>query len=1288
MRDNKRPLTHKALSFVILCLFLSFSTFISVASAQPATEKMPIRKLPNLKVISPIFGEVTSHTGYVGESLAYKIYYGNVYSTAADIRIVDKVDPGLKNIEVKPPGKYDPSQHVVVWEFKRVAAGKKGFVEFSGILSKSHTVTNQARIQFSTVGKLPPIDIKALLSAKAKENIAETDLKKMNLGIRPILIATNRVRTDVYASPRLGWIPFEPDAKEGALPQPAIKDTTTSGVMINFNIPGVFVRKVTADKVVFHRFSMPGQAVLTDLGKPELPIIGEVIEVPHGVNFSIEIIKSREVVLDHYRVFPAQRELVDVREGDRYSTPTPTKFEIDKKIYLKNRWYPEALAAIQTKDIGVIRGHRIVMLKVNPIQYNPVTHETKGYAQIEVRVKYSKPAQVKAIPKRLYSGAFEKYLKNLLINYQDPKRFNLSIDAKDDSNEKKTGCDYLILTHNTFYNANDPNNPLIRLANWKTRKGLKTQIVDVATITNGQTYDGIRQYLQNAYDKWQMVPSYVLLVGDADQIPVRYLTGHSSHGNTLVGTDLYYSTLDGSDDFPDIYLGRLPVETQAQATAAIDRIINYEEAPPNNAGFYRNVMISALFEDTDAFPLDGLEDGTEDRPWIENVEDIRNFLVNQGYQVDRIYTTSSGWPADPNSDQPANYENGNALPAAITPPGFGWNATRNDVINGINAGRYLVTYRDHGSRDDWSSTGFDDGDAAGLTNGNLAPVIFSIACQTGWFDNETDDAALNTANNDESFCEHFLRNTNGGAVAIIGSTRNSYTGLNDFMMFGMHKAIWPAYVPNPPITGYPAVPTMDSNPLLGIGQIMTFGKVYMARCYNPGTSRTITFEMYHVFGDPELPVWTAEPERMEVSHPKAIGSTGEQDFVVKVTNVNTHVPINMARVVVSRDNSLLAVQEANAAGIARFKFASPASGSLDVTVTSLEYRPYLGSIKVSAGGANINRLDPDNGVVNQTVHVGGLNFDGSENVEITFDGQLLITAAAADGSFGQVSQSNVDIQVPSPHDLGPVNVIAQGNNSNRIGVDVFQIRSQNPIDLYSYDQWDSSTWFLHPGDNPTWDNPSIRLYDSANNLVSSNNLRAGFTYTVKADVHNDTDFEAKGVRVTFKWANFGIGQPPNIWTPISNQPTEINVPAHSVVPAEVKWTTPGTGHICIMAEIYHIEDINSNNNTGQENCHVGETSSPVEVRFMIWNPTKEPQMVYLEMRQLVDTSQQQRVRLWDSIVLHPEPQLLKPGERGEARVLIDPAKADVKPGDWAEFSLTGFIKGSIIGGVNFRITKK
>jgi hypothetical protein len=352
-------------------------------------------------------------------------------------------------------------------------------------------------------------------------------------------------------------------------------------------------------------------------------------------------------------------------------------------------------------------------------------------------------------------------------------------------------------------------------------------------------------------------------------------------------------------------------------------------------------------------------------------------------------------------------------------------------------------------------------------------------------------------------------------------------------------------------------------------------------------------------------------------------------------------------------------------------------------VVASNYRPYEGVISVSAGGANINRLDPEDGTETQLIHVGGRDFSGSENVEIYFDDTRLLTTAASGGSFGQAGGTDVDISVPSPHDLGPVNVAAVGLNSSRHAVDVFAVRTANPIDLYTYGQWAEDTWHLHTGNNPTWNNPEIQIYDAATNAaVESNNLSAGHNYIVKVKVHNDTNFDARSVIVTLKWANFGVGQPERVWERIDTD--EIDVPRNSIREAEIAWAPGSTGHICLLAEIYHLEDINEDNNHGQENCHVGPTSSPAKVAFLVWNPTDKPAAIYLELRQKVDEDDESAQPIWGSMIIHPEPQVIPPGEFGKASVIIDPDMVDIKRGT-VEFMLTGFINRRMIGGANFII---
>jgi hypothetical protein len=1229
------------------------------------------------KFIVSHLGDLTRDSRIAGDIVRYKIYFTNTARKTIDIVITDKLDKNLSQVKVYDGGQYDHQNHSVSWTLKNIARGKGETVEFEARIGKCKEILNQA--------------------------VAQSIDKRKSFKSNAVIIV-------VFDPPKLGWIPFDTKSKEREPPTSNMKDESTTGTTVNFDIPGMFVNETKINGITYHRISIPGHARLMTLGKPELPIVGQVIEIPHDVSIEAVIVKYKSTKLEGYNVYPAQEPLP---HGE---LPSKRRFVIDKAAYLARVKFPAKLVAVHAEDIGIIRGHRVIFLKVNPLQVNPVTREARAFSNIEVRIEYSHPAQVLRVSKRIESKAFEDMLQRLVLNYKPRDRFPGGEVGREGESERwgkesggTAGCDYLILTHASFYNATDANNPVVRFRNWKRRKGFVTTVIDVATIPGGNTAANIRSYIQNAYDNWDPAPTYVLLIGDADFVPTNYGMDHpssrhyDSHGNpTKIGTDLYYALVDGTDYFPDIFLGRLSVENMAEATTVIDKIIKYEQDPPAtpaNANYYVNTPVVSLFEDTET----PISNGTEDPSFriVEFSEAIRTYLIGQNYNVDRVYSQSGNAPQGP-----SRYEDGTAIPVDLTLngnppagiPGFPWNGGAVNIQNSINGGAFLVTYDGHGNRAGWSRPAFDKGGVNGLANGVLTPVVFSFACQTGWFDNETDHPDLNTQNNDESFCEVFQRRANGGTVAIVGSTRNSFEN-NDFMMLGAYKAIWPDFNPNPP-TSLP-LPQMQMGPLYSMGQILTFCKTYMANVYGHDVYRQASFEMYHLFGDPEMPVLTRAPAVLHVIHPAGIGSSGEQDFVVRVTDADTGNPVQSAAVTLTHKevvggvttDRIVGAMLTNPDGIARYTLQGIATGSLDITVTSHNYRPYTGTITVSNNGAFLNRLQDDNGVEGQTVHVGGQGFLGGEKVDIYFDEQLSTNATAApDGSFGQVG-SDVDIQVPAPYAHRPVNVSLHGQTSGRYAVDVFQVRDKNPVDLYTYSQWDRSTWFLHPGDNPTWDNPEIQLYDGGT-LVDSNNLVSGKTYTVKFKIHNDTPFKANGAKVIFRWADFGIGGP------FSDFYTDTrDVSATSVVEAQAPFTPHGTGHLCILGEIYHMEDIKPSNNCGQENLHVGPTSSPVEICFRIWNPTEVPAAVHLEVRQLIPPGQESKVQLWATWIKHPNPQVLKPGDSARACVKIDPdfvaldnswAWRDkaVKPGTSAEFAVTGFIGNKMIGGINLTITKK
>lgn len=1082
------------------------------------------------------------------------------------------------------------------------------------------------------------------------------------------------------------WVPFIPGASPGAPCEVLSKSRDTMGLCVDSTFHGMYTIDTSINGTLYHYLHVPNAGHATELGKPTVPVVTRFFEIPHDVDVSVSLLHMEEQVLDGYNVIPAQEQ------PEEFPNATLPPFTLDTTTYATDAFFPSLPYSIVGQD-GlhpiIIRGVRVVALSLYPVRPNPVVTQVKVHSKIEVRIDYDGPAQVGEIPARLKSPAFENLYQGLVANYN----YHTDLPFFPDEYTSGTGgAEYLIITHDDFEDEIEP------LADWKDKKGILTKVVNTTEIDPaGPDAGDITDYIRNAYNTWDPAPSYILLVGDSDHIPPHYEHPHpsDSHGGFNIPTDLYYVTVDGDDYFPDIYLGRLSVDTPAQTTTIVDKILMYERDPPDDPDFYNQITAVALFEDEDDWvgaPWNmwlHQRDGFEDKRFVLTSEEIRDHLHdNESYTVDRVY-----WARNPAGQNPTNYnngphwffDNGAPLPEDLEFANFSWNGNAADITTNITEGRFLIYHRDHGlSRnfwhhddswwgwsDGWGDPPYDTGNIAGLANGDLLPVVFSVECQCGWFDGEVDqndDPAL--TRNFESFCEEFVRHAGGGAIAAIGSTRNSRSGYNDELAKGFIDAIWPDFDDD-----------FASGGMYSLGQVLTYGKIYTAGAYGYNDDDVnLTFQLFHLFGDPEMEIWTAQPEEMDVEYPDTIGSEGSQKFAVTVKD-QAGDPIHFARVCLRKQNDIYNVKYTNPGGTVIFDITPASGGSMNITVTKHNYIPHEGDIAVTSDGATLT-VDPDFGPSGITTSLDGDDFTSGETVDITFPGTPPTTTSvvATGGSF------HLDLVVPAG-DEGYANVLAVGQTSGRTAVAPFRRLPDTPLpDLYTYSQWDSSTWHLNSGGgDPIWNSPCIQLYDAAHDPVSSHDLTAGRLYTIEATFYNDEPTAAVDADVTFAWNLYGAGQGSGTWNLIVPSPVTITVPAASgttsgTAIAEIPWTPGGAGHVCLKATIYHPWDPNPDNDVGQENTHVKPVSSPGVTDFLVTNPTTERALVYLEARQ-IDAKP-----VWPAYLTRAYPQELDPGETKTATLTVD-VPPWVTTGETRTFEVTAYIDGEIIGGINVDIIK-
>ncbi|MFQ5637860.1 MAG: C25 family cysteine peptidase [bacterium] len=158
-------------------------------------------------------------------------------------------------------------------------------------------------------------------------------------------------------------------------------------------------------------------------------------------------------------------------------------------------------------------------------------------------------------------------------------------DRKSDLRATTQGADYLIITHANFAQS------ALELARYRTEHdGFRSTVVEVQDVYD-EFSDGIidplaiKKFLTYTFLNWQQpAPSFVLLFGDASWDPKKHLGPTSkvnfvpTYGDPV--SDNWFVTLDGEDDaLPDMFIGRIPVETPEQAEIVVNKIISYEQQP-------------------------------------------------------------------------------------------------------------------------------------------------------------------------------------------------------------------------------------------------------------------------------------------------------------------------------------------------------------------------------------------------------------------------------------------------------------------------------------------------------------------------------------------------------------------------------------------------------------------------------------------------------------------------------------------------------------------------------------
>jgi len=525
------------------------------------------------------------------------------------------------------------------------------------------------------------------------------------------------------------------------------------------------------------------------------------------------------------------------------------------KEYMKNAFYPSTIAAL--RDPYIFRDYRGQTILFQPFQYNPVTKVLRVYTEITLEIKQQVGLNGLNELKRL------EPLTNLDANFA-------SLYTSHFGNFPSLTYVPLVETGKMLVICPSAWIPLVQpLIDWKIRKGIEVEVVDV--LAAGGTAANIQTFIANRFSSNGI--AFVLLVGDAPQLPCLYAQGGPS--------DPSYGYILGGDSYPEVMIGRFSAETDPDVQTQVDRILNYEMNPNPSATWYdKGVVIGS-----NQGPGD---DGEMD--W-EHAANMRNDLMGFGYSaVSELYDGTHPGTGDAPGD-PSNI----------------------DLFNLFQSGISLMTYTGHGSSTACSTTGLSNSDVQNMTNFNMLPFIWAVACVNGQFDMPGGPC----------FAEKFLRAQVGGQA----------TGAISTFMSSINQS-W-----NPPMDAQDEmidilVQSYSTNIKYTFGGLSVAGCMQMNDNY--GAAGTEMTDTWHVFGDPTLNVRTGVPQVMSVSH---AGS-----MPVGITSMNVNCSFNGALVALSMNGQVIATALANG-GIAQLSFPTISTpDTIFVTATGFNQVPYLGQV--------------------------------------------------------------------------------------------------------------------------------------------------------------------------------------------------------------------------------------------------------------------------------------------------------------------------------------------------------
>ena len=648
-----------------------------------------------------------------------------------------------------------------------------------------------------------------------------------------------------------------------------VLDKSENSFSFNSSVNRISYKTIKTEEGNFTKLIIPSYTSSSKIGSPEMLMLNKLISIPKGIKPVIEIISSSEqlIKLDDYNIslpiFPKQPS---ISKGDKFED---IKFYYDNFSYEINDFSFDNL--ISFSNLGKMRGVDLSRLTISPFSYNPVKNELKIITNLTVKISYD--STVDNLEK-YYSSDFNSLYKKC-INFIPPSNKDVITTYP---------VKYIIVSDPAYQVALQP------FIDWKTRKGFEVVEAYTSDPVVGNTTLSIKSFIQNFYDNASInnpAPTYLLLVGDIDQVPSFQASGHVS--------DMYYCEFDGNGDFyPEMYYGRFSASSVLDVEVQVAKTLTHEQYTFNDPAFLDEILLVAGVDASFA-PTYGngqINYATDNYFNIAHNLTIHNYLYGSGSPI--------------TSDQ---------------------SQASSAIISNVSEGVGFANYSAHCGPSGWSDPSFNNGDVSSLQNNNEYGLMIGNCCQSAKFDEPT------------CFGESLLRANDKGALGYIGGSNNTYWDEDYWWAVGSTSSI----VSNPTYSGtslgvYDCLMHENGEQkndwFITQGQIIHSGNLAVTEA---GGAEQYYWEIYHLMGDPSLMPYIGIPTPLSASYNSIlpVGSTS-----LSITTEED------AYVALSENGVLLDAKLCDASGTVALNFNPVQNvGNLDVIITKQFKQPFISTVQ-------------------------------------------------------------------------------------------------------------------------------------------------------------------------------------------------------------------------------------------------------------------------------------------------------------------------------------------------------